>query len=136
MYNYLGITRKEEISREAHAHRKRKDTTLLTAVEDFVKSFRNPFIDNGADLVNLSTGKACSAATKHFLLNVIKGESLRAYFIQRCVEDPASFIKPITRQKVLNFSAEGAKVKKKGADGKIQQARMERDMMRRIWRLH
>lgn len=88
-------------------------------------------MDNGADLVNLSTGKAyCSAATKHFLFNVTeKGESLRAGFIQRCMDDPASFIKPITRQKVLNFSAEGAKVKKKGADGKIQQARMERDMM-------
>jgi hypothetical protein len=49
------------------------------------------------------------------------------------VDDPASFIKPVTRQKVLNFSAEGAKVKKKEADRKIQQARMERDMMRRIW---
>jgi hypothetical protein len=32
----------------------------------------------------------------------------------------------------MNFPAEGAKVKKKGADGKIQQARMERDMMGRI----
>jgi hypothetical protein len=52
------------------------------------------------------------------------------------VDDPASFIKPITRQKVLNFSAEEAKVKKKEADGKIQQARMGRDMMRNIWRLH
>jgi hypothetical protein len=71
-------------------------------------------MDNCADLVNLSTGKACSAATKHFLLNVTeKGESLRADFIQRCVDDQASFIKPITRQKVLNFSAEGAKVKKR-----------------------
>jgi hypothetical protein len=134
MYNYLVITRKEEISREAHAHRIRKETALLKAVEDFVKSCQNSFMDNGADLVNFSTGKACSAATKHFLLNVTeKGESLRADFIQRCVDDPASFIKPVTRQKVLNFSAEGAKVKKKEADRKIQQARMERDMMRRIW---
>jgi hypothetical protein len=56
MYNYLGITRKEEISREAYAHRIKKDTALLKAVEDFVKSCRNPFMDNGADLVNLSTG--------------------------------------------------------------------------------
>lgn len=119
MYTYLGINRKEEISREAHAHRIRKDTALLKAVEDCIKSCRNPFTENGADLVNLCTGKGCSAATMHFLLNVKeKGNSLRAHFIQRCLEDPASFIKPITRQKVMNFSAEGAKVEKKDLMGK------------------
>lgn len=104
----------------------------MKAVED-CKSCQNSFTENDTDLINLSTGKACSAAKKHFLLNVTeKGESLRAEFIQRCVDNPVSFIKPITRQKVMNFSAEGAKVKKKGADGNIQQARMERDIMGRI----
>jgi len=79
----------------------------------------NPFTENGTDLVNLSTGKDCSAATKHFLLDITeKGESLLADGIQRCVDDPASFIKPKTRQKVMNLSAEGTKVKKKGAERK------------------
>lgn len=57
---------------------------------------------------------------------------MRDDFIRRCVDDPAAFLKPLQKQKLMTFSSEVVKLKKKGPNDKIQQARMERDLMGRI----
>lgn len=77
--------------------------------------------------------KAASSETYNFLLNVRDtGESLRNQFIQRYVDDPAAFEKPIPRQKLQTFSSEGVKVKKKNAGDKVEEIKMECDLMGRI----
>lgn len=132
LYNYLGLNRKQETARETHVHRIRKDTALLHKLMNFIKSCRNPFTVS-QQLVNLSSGKASSAATQQFLLSIReKGESMRKSFIQRCITDPAAFLQPIPRQRLMTFSCEGVKIKKKGTDNKIVQTRMERDLMGRL----
>ncbi len=111
----------------------KKDTALFNSVLESVKLCLNPFADNPDNLVNLCTGKAASPTTKNFLLSIReKWDSLRNDFIQRCVDDPAAFLKPLQRQKLLTFSSEGVKQKKKGPDDKTTQARMERDLFGRI----
>lgn len=115
LYSRLGITRKEEISRECHVNRIKKDCALFNSVVDSVTSCRNPFTYNNFDsLVNFSTGKAVSPTTQNFLLSVReKGNALRDDFIRRCVDDPAAFLKPLQKQKLMTFSSEGVKLKKR-----------------------
>jgi hypothetical protein len=36
------------------------------------------------------------------------------------VEDPAAFLKPIPRQKLMTFSSEGVKLKKKNLDDEMK----------------
>jgi hypothetical protein len=98
-------------SRETHSHRIKKDTKLLHKIIDFTQSFRNPFTGNDNHLINISSEKFASHATKQFLLTTReKGESMRKTFIQRCISDPSVFLQPIPRQKLLTFSSEGVKI--------------------------
>ncbi len=48
-----------------------------------------------------------------------KGKVARDEFIQKCIEDPSTFDKPIKRIKNCTFALEGIVKKKKGASGKI-----------------
>lgn len=54
---------------------------------------------------------------------------MRKSFIQVCFTDPSTFLQPIPR---LTFSSEGVQIKKRGPDGKVLQARMERHLMGRL----
>ena len=110
----------------------------MNAIMEYIKNCKNPFTeeDEGSDvdhLYNICSGKAASKETTDFLLNVREnGNDARNQFIERCIEDPASFEKPIKKQKIFSFSSEGVKTKRIRGDGKIQEVKMERDLMGRI----
>ena len=69
MLHDLELHRKEDIAREAHPCRFRKDIKQLKDLTDFLTSFKNPFSEIKEPLFNISTGKAASNETQKFLLN-------------------------------------------------------------------
>jgi hypothetical protein len=68
MLHDLGLHRKEDIAREAHPGRIRKDIKQPKDLTDFLTSFKNTFSDEKEPLFNISTGKAASNETKNFCL--------------------------------------------------------------------
>jgi hypothetical protein len=132
MLNDLGLHRKEDIAREAHPSRIRKDMKQLKELTDFLTSCKNPFSDENEPLFNISTGKAASNETQKFLLNVREiGEKAMNDYIERCHEDPLSFELPIRRQKISTFANDGKKIKR-SCQGIIKEIKMERDMLGKL----
>jgi len=110
------------------------DQKQLSSIMNAVEACSNPFHGGDDNLYNISTGKAASNETKSFLLNVIEiGARARDEFIQNCVQDPKSFERPISRQRIFTFASEGATRKKKSSDGiHVEEVKMERNLMGRL----
>lgn len=130
--NYLGLTSKEDVSREVNPSCIRRDMRQLMDVMACIVSCSNPFENESTSLHNISTGKTASPVTQYFLTNVMEiGRKAMDDFIQRCVADSAAFEKPIQKQKIHTFAEEGIKINRR-VNGKIQEVKMERDMFGRL----
>ena len=127
------MVRKEDVSRELHGSCIKRDERQLSTLIACIEQCMNPFAENTSRvLFNLSTGKAATAATQHFLLGALQtGTRAMNEFIQRCVDDEHAFQKPIKKLKIATFAEEGIKVSKR-INGKIKEVKMERDMVGRL----
>ncbi|EFX79054.1 hypothetical protein DAPPUDRAFT_245429 [Daphnia pulex] len=129
----VGMSTKDDASRESHPSRIKKDKKDFDSVVEFMENCINPFSSEAQDLVNISRGKVASEETTRFLLNVMSnGEKMRDEFIQNFCNDPESFERPIRRQRLQTFASEGVRIKKTRTDGKVQELTMERDLFGRI----
>ena len=127
------MTKTDDVTREMHRSRIKRDNRDFQSIIRFMENCINPFETDTADLVNISTARKASEETSHFLLNWMSiGEKMRDHFIENCSNDPESFDKPIPRQKLHTFASQGVRVQKKRADGKLKELRMERDLFGRI----
>lgn len=111
-YELIGFIKKQDIGDTPHENRSFKDkvTKLITTVE---RTF-NPFEKElAADhLFNLTTGKAASATTADFLLNLKRdGMKKKDQFVAECSLNFQRFEQPINRTKILNFATEILKPK-------------------------
>ena len=138
LLDHLGLIRKEDVSKETYPHRVKKDNVFFNDITEYIKNCKNPFTQqeegsDGGHLFNICSGKAASKETTNFLLNVREnGNSARDKFIASCIKDPASFEKPITKQKIFTFASESIKNKRNMADGKVHEVKMQRDLIGRI----
>ena len=132
MLHDLELHRKEDIAREAHPGRIRKDIKQLKDLTDFLTSFKNPFSEKKEPLFNISTGKAASNETQKFLLNEREiGKKTMNDYIERCHEDRLSYELPIRRQKISTFANDGIKIKR-SCKGIIKEIKMERDLFGKL----
>ncbi len=110
----LDLKRNDDVAKESHPSRIRKDHKQLLDISELLASCKNPFdVDCSDHLINLSTGKSASRETQTFLLNIkVKGGNAMNDFIMRCLRDPTEFEKPIKKQKIATFAEDGAVVKR------------------------
>jgi hypothetical protein len=89
----LDLKRNDDVAKETHPSRIRKDHKQLLDISELLASCKNPFdVDCSDHLINLSTGKSASTETQTFLLNIReKGGNTINDFIMRCLRDPAEF---------------------------------------------
>lgn len=131
VFEELGMTKKEDISKDLKNYRIKSDNAALKKIKAMVHDTVNPFnteLDYG-NLYNLGTGKAASKSAEDFLLNLKEiGEIERKKFIVECAADPGRFESRIKRQKLNTFATDGGKNKLKGANGKIIAACLVRDL--------
>ena len=131
LYEEFGLTNKEDITIDLRRYRREGDNEAVKSIKMMVKDTINP-IDNDLDtesLYNLSTGKSAEMDTEHFLLNIKKvGNAARERFINECLEDTSRFESPLKAQKIHTFATEDGKKKLKGADGKLVEACLIRDL--------
>lgn len=101
-----------------------------------VKTTLNPFDDEleKTKLFNLTTGKAASSDTEHFLLNVMsEGLKQLQNFKQECSQKPSRFNQLLKRNVIRNFSHELLKNQKQSSvNAKLNQMRSERDVLAHI----
>lgn len=60
LYEYCGMTYKEDLATENYPSRIRKDQAQMESLISAIKSSKNPFIDCEDDLFNISSGKAAT----------------------------------------------------------------------------
>ena len=108
-----------------------EDNLAMKEIKSMIENSLNPF-SKDADpdrLFNICTRKSCKKDTEDFLLNVeFIGSEARKRFIQECVENPNRFEERIKKNKILIFSTESGKLKVRGAEGKIIEATLIRDL--------
>ena len=131
----LGLTSKEDVTRELKPGRIRKNAADLANILNMLKQTMNPFsrkLDKDS-LFNIGSGKSASEETKNFLLSVIKiGETAQNTFVNECTENRDRFEnETIKRQKLSTFANEGAKRKLK-KNGQVKEVKMERDLFAKI----
>ena len=131
----LGLTSKEDVSRELKPCRIRSNANDLNKILTLLRETINPFskeLDKN-DLFNIGSGKAASKETKEFLLSLQTiGEKAQAKFVAECTADKARFEdQPIKQEKMSTFANEGVKRKIK-SDGKFKEVKMERDLFGKI----
>lgn len=135
MMDNLGLSNKEETAPELRSSNKRKQHQQLTACLDLISQFQDPFAEDMPPtlLVNISTGRAASEKTAHFLSNVFEeGKELRKNFITECVERPRRFEEPIKRITIQSFATEAKPAISTSKDQKLKKIVMERDLMGRL----
>ena len=132
LYEYCGMTYKEDLATENYPSRIRKDQAQMESLISAIKSSKNPFIDCEDDLFNISSGKAATYEVRDYLLSIFeKGKVMYEQFVQCVIDDPANFEKPIKRQKISNFASMGAKVRCI-RNQKVEVVKMERNLMGRL----
>lgn len=102
---------------------------------DEVQNNINPFSDdiNQSKLFNLSSGKAASRETVDFLLNVQdNGMKQMQEFIKQCQNSSARFDQPIKRNVIKNFSSEIFKSRNRSSNNRIDETRIERNILGQI----
>ena len=107
-------------------------------IKSMIENSLNPF-KKDADPhrpFNIYTGKSCKKGTEDFLLIVESlGNEARKNFVQECVENPNQFEERIKKNKIHSFERESGKRKIRGAEGKILEATLIRDLFGSILRL-
>lgn len=58
--DYLELNQKENVSKESKSYGIRKDNNHLNLIVEYIKTCRDPFIEEGEKLFNIATGKAVS----------------------------------------------------------------------------
>lgn len=129
----LGLSKKEDLTKELHPNRIKKDHEQFALIIEFIYGCMDPFsVEDPRSLVNIVTGKRASPETTQFLLNVNEiGKRAYEDFIERCHGNGDAFNQRITRQKIHTFASEGLKAKTRVA-GKVKEVRMERDLMGKL----
>ena len=131
LYEEFGLTNKEDITKDLRRYRREGDNESIKSIKMMVKDTINPF-DNDLDtesLYNLNTGNSAEMDTEHFLLNIKKvGNAAREHFINECLEDSSRFESPLKAQMIHTFATEIGKKELKGADGKLVEACLIRDL--------
>ena len=131
VFEMLDMSKKEDVSKDLHPNRARKNTGHMLKLLETIPEHMNPFskdLDKEI-LYNLGTGKSAQIETADFLLSVVKiGRKAQTDFINECIEDPARFEKPLAKQKICNFAKEQAQYRLRGADNKIVAVEMMRDL--------
>ena len=130
----LDLKRNDDVAKETHPSRIRKDHKQLMDISELLASCKNPFDlkECSAHLINLSSGKAASKETQSFLLNIREnGGNAMNDFILRCLRDPAEFERPIKRQKIITFAEDGAVVNRTAKEV-IEETKMERDLIGKL----
>ena len=131
----LGLSAKEDVSRELKPCRIRRNAADLKKIISLLKDTMNPFnpdLDKEC-LFNIGSGKAATDATKKFLLSVSEtGSEAQENFISECTANPKRFEdQSISRTEMHTFANEGAKRKVK-LNGKVKEMKMERDLFAKI----
>lgn len=96
-------------------HQVKKDKLDLNRIITVINNSINPFHENidKNSLFNISTGKAASQPIADFLLNITSiGNKQKMEFISECVKEPGRFVKPIRKNKILNFASDCIKKNK------------------------
>lgn len=90
--DYLELNQKENVSKESKSYGIRKDNNHLNLIVEYIKTCRDPFIEEGEKLFNIATGKAVSQEISSFLLNInVIGKQASERFTQRCLDDLSKF---------------------------------------------
>ena len=131
LYEDLNLTKKEDITESLKASNINKDNLAVKEIKSMIENSLNPF-KKDADpdhLFNICTAKSCKKGTEEFLLNVESiGNEARKCFLQECVENPNRFEERIKKKKIHSFARESGKRNIRGAEGKIIEATLIRDL--------
>ena len=131
VFEELGMSQKEDITKDLKKYKITKDNSDVNAVKLMINGTMNPFDTqlNNDHLFNLGTGKAALPETESFLLIIDKlGEEQRKRFVFECIQSDERFEKPIQRNKIRSFATQAGKHKLQGKDGKIVAACFVRDL--------
>lgn len=132
VYKDLGLKKEQDVSAELTKHAIQNNAKQLQKFIDTFDLFINPFdLQAPKDLlINISSGKAASEPVENFLLNIEKnGEAKRQAFISECELSINRFEKSIHKTPLENFTLDYSKKKKTKIGGKVQEVRMQRDLL-------
>ena len=130
VFNELGLTRSDDVSKELKPNKIRKNCNDINALTNSIIDTMDPFSNeiNKEVLFNIATGKAAPKEIEDFLLNIETiGSIARDKFVNECKEDPKRFEQGIPRQKLRTFAANGKRFKL-NTESKTVAIRMERDL--------
>ena len=133
LFQYLGMDKGEDVSHYLLPAKVKMDNNSIKQVITTIRDVMNPFSQTSDEqerlLYNIATGKATSAETMDFLLNIDTiGENRRQQFITECIERKERFEERITKQKIKSFATEAGRKKITLKDGKVMAACYLRDL--------
>jgi len=135
LFDMAGLRKPEDSTQELTNHRITRDNSDLQKIISAIQDTQNPFDEtiNDRHLYCLTTGKATSEQVQTELLHCVEtGRRQCETFTNECFANPSRFEKPISRNKLKNFSADAVKVKLTVKDRKIKELQGTRDLFGRL----
>lgn len=131
-----GIVSIEECAQELKESRIKRDYNDFSKLLQIIDSTMNPFLDvfGEQDLYSIGSGKTVSNNIAAELPDIY-ATGLKWYkaFKSECIQDNSRFEKPIKRNKVKNFAADGVDVKITSKQGKkVYELKSSRDLIGRL----
>ena len=100
LFEQLGITKKDDITRDVKPNQKKKNSQNMAKIITLIDTTMNPFSENipKEQQYNIGSGKAASHKTINFLLTCKQiGSNAREKIIEECIADNKQFEKKLSK---------------------------------------
>lgn len=133
LMNLCDLRKSDDVANDLKPSAIRNWSKKLDDILLFMQQCTNPFSSNLSEnqLYNISTGQSVSDEVYRFLSSIeVEGENQRNCFVVECLSDPERFDRPITKNKIINFSERNTKKVK--VNGQVKEIKIQRDVFGRL----